>query len=540
MSHILSSISVEKNFLFASVVVLTLIGLSFPGKAQSSIEGTAHFVIAPSLPLEHEPVKISLEGQPENSFKGTVYVKDPQGETVLQKQIDAENGHVVTWTPEQTGYHELSFIGPKGSKIIDKKIAVVWSRLYFPFWPPLKIEHADDFPLLSSTVLVKNTKEIKSWQKRGATVLGVCYYRKKYHLDMDLTEQKAVDKLVNRWKKPLDAGADGIWIDEFTAYPDAEGLAAVAVEMKALRKLRELYPNKIISSAVGGAIIREYAIGHKNADALVTSETYGEFHNMVHGTHSVKKRIDRRIETMRNTDLVFERGYSRRETPPGEWNRHGGIILLSTNHAGGGIWEYPAVERLEYYVRYIKQTAPEMPGIGFWSPGKSDSYMRSVGFYKAAEKMAEKYYVNPVIAVRDIFFSSYEPRVGNAMEIYVSVHNIGGMQAENFTLALHAVSGSKKIEIGERKINRIGKGFKVIENKTDKVESVEKYGNTYMLAPEGKYVADVSRQTHSFEWMPAEPGTYKIVATLKKDTKKNITFLKDSCETSVRVFDLNP
>ncbi|MFW6414512.1 MAG: hypothetical protein ACOCZS_04340, partial [Verrucomicrobiota bacterium] len=395
------------------------------------------------------------------------------------------------------------------------QLPVVWQRLYFPHWPQFDVSAGKHFPLLTSTVLSK-PNDIDEWQRRGSVAVGPVYYRRGENLKMDLPEEQTVNRLIERWARPLEKGADGVWIDELCGYPTPQSLKAVNLEMKALKKLREKYPDKLISSAVGGAILREYAAGHKTAGALVTSEMYGEFHNMVHGSRNIKRRIDQRIETMRNTDLIFERGYQKQATTPDQWKQHGGIILLSTNHVGGGIWEEPAVARMENYVRYIKKTAPEMPGIGFWSSGSTRNYMEKVGFFKAAERMAEKYYVRPVVDVRNIFFSNYEPTVEEPVKIHVGIHNVGGMDARNLQLNLYAVGPeSRHHDIGTIEINRLGTGFDVIEHNGEHIKFIEKHGNTYGLLPGKSHVTFPSRQTKTCEWTPPLSGYYKIIAEVK-------------------------
>ncbi len=467
-------------------------------------------VVAPRLPVVNTKVKLRLYEVPSGTVSGELTIVGPEDRVALQEKVATEDGELLTWVPEQTGYYAISLVTDDGRTLRVERVPVVWRKLTFMSWFPLAPADSERFPLLTSTVIT-SPAHFEEWQRLGSVTYGTAYYRRSQMLKLNQPEEQIVEGLVKRWAKQLDAGADGVWIDELGAYPHQEHLPAVKLEMKALKALRDRYPDKLLASAVGGAPLREYAAGHKLADALITSETYLEYHSMVHGSHSPERHIDVRVNVMRDTDLIFERGYSRKDTQPDQWRRHGGILLLSPNLIGGGLWEEPAKPRIEHYVRYIKKTAPEMPGIGFYG-GQWSAYMKDLGVIDAAEKFCEKYYVRPVVDIRDVFLTSYEPQVGEALPIHVSLHNVGGMDARGIVLRLRVVVPDLATQtVGEQLVDHLGTGFASIEAGGGKIALVEKQGNLYTIPPGHPHVAFLARRTLTFEWTPSAPGPCRIL-----------------------------
>ena len=477
--------------------------------------GRPDFFIHPRLPVAGAEVRLrplAEEGAP--SPGGTLRIKGPGGSTAFKHTFEQDAGEPVVWKPEETGYHTLRWRSADNGETVHKRLPVVWKPLYFMTWPPIRPEDADRFPTLASTVIARSDDEA-FWRRRGNTALRPVYYRKRRHLDMDASDEANVQSLVRRWGRPLRAGADGIWIDEITAYPTESGVAIARLESRALRELRKEFPYKIISSAPGGKVLRETAIGHKKAGAVLNSQFYGEYHNLAHGPFGLEERLTARIETMRNTDLIFERGYGDETIPPDDWNRHAGIILLSKNFTGGGIHEEPAIDRMRHYVRHIKEAGPELPGIGFWSSGNDRKHLQPLGYFDAAEKLAVNYYVEPVLETGAIFVSTDRATAGQPLVVSVELRNTGGMAVRDVPVRLFAEGpDGKRAKVADRLVEKIAVGYGSLVNESDEIREIERYGNRYTVPPESRYVAVKNRQTLSFEWTPEHSGYYTLTAEI--------------------------
>lgn len=481
-------------------------------------------VVSPHVPAAGTACTVMLPGP------GTLRIDD--GETAWEL---AGTDALLRWVPEKTGYYTLRWSGDGRSAV--RRVPVVWRNFAFFGWNIPPAEEAARYPLLTDCVIVRDKEAMERWRKAGSRVLGFVFQRRRLHLDPNLSPEENTERLTARWRKPLDEGADGIWIDELGAYPDEAGRRAVAIEMAALAAVRKLYPDKILMGCVGGNPLPEYAAGFKAADAVLISETYGEFINLAQGTRNFHAEIDNRVATLRRCDLLFERGYERTAGTSENWRRHGAIVMLSTNHVGGGIREEPAAARLEYDVRHLKKIAPELAGMAFYQGSNEPDYYREVFSYGAQEALLEKYFIRPVVDLRELFFSDYQPRAGKPFRIHLGVYNLGGMRARKVALRLYAVDESgRTFPVAAPVLEELGVGFATLTGpEAGAYAMTEAHGNTYGLLAKRSFVADCARQTLSCDWTPPAAGWYEIVASA--EPSEDYTLLDGRIKAQIRVVE---
>lgn len=495
------------------------------------------------IPVVNQELEIRLDGLPSDE-KEVVFSLTGEGKEIIKEKIASVNGKIVKkWTPTKTGFYTARF--EYGAKNASNKISfefpVVWRELYFICWPPLDQHKEPDKTLryFSSYVICLDKKSdqylpyLAYWKSKGSKVLmytgGWLLPDGTSHDSLwdteiykDKTENEAIDEKVKQWSAPMKNGFDGIFIDEFGSYPNPKDLRLVGLIARAFLKLRKENPDMLIFPAISGALLPEESISYKFAGCVALLESYEYCWVDAFGTHNYQKYLEQRIETARNTDLIYEKG-----------RKHAAIILLGS----GGTHEDISAAQVEDQVRYIKKTAPEMPGIGFYS-GKR-KWLTDMGIYELAEDVALKYYIKPVIDVRDIWFSDYAPSAGKELEIFARIHNLGGMDAKGVKVKLYAnsVGGGRK-QIGEKVIKKIGCGFVTVK-RTEKGKSDESYeyyeinGNKHGLFYDSTSFS-IDRTTVRMLWKPVEKGYYTITAEV--EPSDNYTILdgvmkKDICVT---------
>lgn len=490
-------------------VVLTLSLLA--AMTYSVVAHEAAVGISPRLPYVQSPVAITWpDATAQNPVR--IVVKDSDEQTVWEGRLPAEQAVASAWTPEKTGYYDAE-VYREDRLLAEHRFAVVWRPLYFPVWPILTPEDAEALPYLTSTMLTKTESDNSYWNARGSTTLQTVYYRARDHFNPERPAEEMARDLADRWAKPFTQGADGVFIDELTGYPNPYGQRLMEVEGEALKLLRKQHPDKLIFPAQGGSLWRERASSFKDSDSMALLETYVDFSLLTFGSHSWRAYINQRVEMARDTDLIFQRGY-KTETTPDQFRRHGAILLISMNHVGSAPLEEPAPARLEMHVRYTKQTAPEMPGVGFYGLWQSLPYLRDKQLFDEAERLVEKYYIRPVVDLREVFTADPDPVVGNPVALHAELHNIGGMDARDVsvTLTIRNETTGKVHDCGSMQVDRLGTGFAVIRNDTDALETVTMNQNEYVALPGLEHVVQLSRHTGTLQWTPVQPGYHTLTA----------------------------
>lgn len=498
------------------------------GDAEDMDISKPEITLSKTVPVVDNELEIKLET---NSLikDDVIFSIIYEGKKILEEKINPANSgkFLKKWIPKETGFYTASFdFGNKGNiSKVSLDFPVVWRELYFTIWPPLSKEESR-YRYLSSYVILHGEKGsghgeemIAFWKSRGAKTLN-CTDGMQV-IDMEISEEEAIKKAVAHWSTPMKKGFDGIFMDEFGEYPLPELLKKVDRAGKALMQLRKENPDMLIFPAAGGAQLREETISYKYSDSIALIETYDHSFEEAFGTHSFKQHLDYRVMVARNTDLIYERG-----------RKHGAIILLGMGVDGGGM----LISQLEDMVRYTKKIAPEMPGIAFYSGDREKQWTVDSGLRQAAEDFCLKYYIKPVIDVREMWFSNYSPSTSDKVDIFVRVHNLGGIDAKNIKIRIYAIEDGKgkKEQIGkEIIIKKIGTGvvnFKM--DTTDKPRTYYEYkdidGNTYPIfttKPQSDYDRNIimlDRHVVKASWEPKKQGYYTIIAEVEPSSDYTI------------------
>lgn len=512
-----------KKLLFCFVLSLILFPYHVMGESMNMSK--PEITLSNVVPVVNQELEIRLWNLASTEKEAAVVIAY-EGKDILREEIKSVDGRFTKkWTPAETGFYTASFKSKQGETTLE--FPVVYKEIYFYIWPNITPSEKN-LKYLSSYIGCEE-KDIAYWKSRGSRTLAYIY-QPGGRIDMEKDEEEVINQLAAKWSAPIKQGYDGIFIDEFGGYPLPDSLRMVERTRKALIKLRKENPDMLIFPANSGALLREAAISYKYSDSIALLETYNNCFEQAFGTHSFKQHLDYRIMVARNTDLIYERG-----------RKHGAIILLGMGCNGGGM----LIPHLEDMVRYTKKTAPEMPGIGFYVGGREKQWTIDVGLRQAAEDFCLKYYIKPVVDMREIWLSNHTPAAGEEIDIFVRVHNLGGMDAKNVKVRLYAVeSGSgKKIPIGkEIIIKKIGTGYVDIKlARQDKPQTYYEYqeinGNTYPIfqtVPQGTNIIFIDRTTVKVSWESRKKGYYTITAEL--EPSDNYTILdgimkKDICVT---------
>lgn len=499
-------------------IILTVLSL-LAGLAANAAEMT--LVVTPRPPVVATEVRLSVAEKIAADLPATVKITAPDGTVREEKVHLSDNKPFLVWKPEHTGFYRIELTGEGISARLDA-VPVVWRRQYFYGWVvPEQADKLAAYPLLGScAVVIGKPERYGEYRRYGSTVLGYVSHRTT-SISLEMDRQAAVAKLVEQWRKPLDHGADGIWLDEIGAYPDSESLQRVAIQGEALAAIRKLFPDRILMVLAAGSLLREQITMCKKAGAVIGSEIYIDCLTAFFGTHGFKKYLDTRIEALRAGDMLFERktgnGTTAEQIKPG-----GGMIVLGLNNCFGTL-EEPVAARLEHYVRYVKKNAPEAPGLAFWGSGRDRAYIEQHLPYALQEKLFERYYINPVLDLREIFLSDYAPGAAKPVTVSVEVHNLGGMAlTREYTLDCFLIgSDGRKIKVASAVRNGIGVGFATLKCAGDTpVEPVELDGNHYLVANPAltggtAKEALLARQTVNFEITVPQSGWYTVLVELR-------------------------
>lgn len=509
---------------------------------------TLHGANLPAITVYPRPAVAGLESElrlPHDlggEFQGTLRINAPDGtqEEHPVKLVDG-GGAFFRWRPRITGYHQLEL---KGEGFVPAKVTVpvVWRRMHFYSWVvPTELEQLASYPTLGSTgIIIKgNGAKYEQCRRLGIVPLAFVGHRERSNIPLQKPAEEVIQALVSHWKKGLDEGADGIWVDEIGAYPNEEALRRLAIIREVLKQLRSAYPKAILQIAVAGNMLREQAAIAHETGAILASEAYPDCAAGIFGTHDFIPNINARLDCLRGVDMFFERGYTANPSPA-TFKQSGGILLLGLNNCFG-VLEEPAAPRLEYMVRHIRKYAPEAPGLAFWSSGGDRAYSEQFLPYSLLDSLLERYCVKPVLDLQMVAFSDYAPKAGAPVEISLEVHNLGGMALHTpYKVKAFAVdSDGKRLALDEVTRERIGVGFAAPElpQNAKGVQCLEIDGNVYQISnyTKGKSLKALmlSRQTLLFHFTPPKSGYYRIMFEL--DAPDEATVMNGTAEATLRV-----
>ena len=500
------------------ITVLTVLSL-----LGASIASAATLSVYPYPATQDIESKLIVPDKFEGSRKAVLSITSPCGK-VEKHDVTLESGKAFfTWKAKATGYYKLELSGTDISAV--REVPAVWRKMYFYGWVvPKTPQELAKVPVLGScAVVVGGTPEkYAEYRSYGITPLAFVSFRAS-QISLKIPENKMVEKMIAKWRKGLDNGADGIWIDELGLYPNYTGLEKNRIFSVALQKMRKLFPNAIIMVANAGTTLREQSAVCKSNNIILCPEVYPDCTSAVFGTFSFEKYLDARINVLRETDMLFERGY-KVDATAATFKKGCGIILLGLNNCFGVV-EEPFVPKLEGYIRYLKKTAPEMGGLALWSSNGDQAYSEKYIPYTLQNELLERYYVKPVLHLNNAFADVYTPKAKSKVKLICEVANIGGMQLyKPFAVRAFAVDpAGKRSLVGEVRLPGIGVGLKqaaLADSKEPVIEHNEG-GNKYLVTNRkvlgkntGLKVINLGRRTITFDFEPKMSGNHRIVFEL--------------------------
>ena len=458
------------------------------------------------------------------SKKAVLTITSPCGK-VEKHNVTLESGKAFfSWKAAATGYYKMELSGDGVTAV--REVAAVWRKMYFYGWVvPKTPEELAKVPVLGSCAIIVggNAEIYEKYRQYGITPLAFVSFRTG-QVKLNVPIDKMVDKMVAKWRKGIDKGADGIWIDELGLYPNYTSLERNRIFCIALEKLRKLYPKAIIMVANAGTTLREQAAVCKANNIIICPESYPDCIGAVFGSFSFEKYLDARINVLRENDMLFERGYDLNANAS-TFKRGMGVLLLGLNNCFGVV-EEPFVPKLEGYIRYLKKAAPEMGGLALWSSGGDRVYAEKCIPFTLQNELLERYYVKPVLHLNNAFVDQYTPKVNSKVKLICEVANIGGMQLyKPFSVKAFVVdSAGKRTLAGEVKLPGIGVGLKQAKLAESQEKVIEHYedGNKYLVTNRkavgkktGLKVINKGRRTITFDFSPVMSGNHRIVFELQ-------------------------
>jgi hypothetical protein len=514
--------SQEKRMLQRTIVLIALTMICLSGVRAGAAE---ELLLSEPLPVVNRALRIYLP-QAEVG-KARVEVRLEATREIVAQQDAAELGGKVgvEFTPAKTGYY-IATARSAGAPAREctLRFPVVGRDLKFTVWPPLEPQESHLRNLSSHVIVIaadKNPQTVAFWRERGSRVLAATFTGGR-QIDLANTDEANIEKLVQTWAKAAPEGSDGIYIDELGAYPTEDGLHKIRIMNQALQRYRAENPHKLMYAAVAGAILPELSAGLKAANASALLEIYEPWVVAAFGTHRYYDYIDQRIQVARHTDLIYERGRS-----------NSAVIFLGAEGMHGGVTK----PQLEDAVRYIRKQAPEMPGIAFYSSGKTQKWLQETGMRLFLDELCERYFVQPVVELNGLWPDHAELRAGRQTPVQVRVDNVGGMEARQVRVRLYATAmrTGRREQVGEVTLDRVGVGSsevvdKSLEDKDYRIREMD--GRPVPVFNIPSQIAH-DRALTTFYWTPRSGGAYTLQAVIEPNPQ--FTVLEGVLQKSVSV-----
>lgn len=342
--------------------------------------------------------QVPILNEGEEPFKGVVTVvmrASPRGErlgppVVRTEEIELAPGaardFAFEWLAEPNGYHGIVFELPGADASVSVTVAVVTRDVYFVWFGA-----PQDFGWCNVPTTVKPESR-EWWLRRGAIPAawkgGVCY------------KEWPVEKFVESWGE-----TDWIAIDE------VGGPGPVTdTFIEAWRRLRQSKPTQWTAVWFMGA--HRYWSEVRDLIDLFVPEIYLNYRGNHLGQFDAYFRTGREAGVM--DQVIPGLGINERKTKDKE------RVINS-----------PTKADVLRQVRYVKRTAPELPGIGFFT-----SYSAAWGVAEYADALCETYFVSPVLTILrpDEPLRVSERADAGRRVVTASVRNVGNMDARQATV----------------------------------------------------------------------------------------------------------
>ncbi len=506
-------------FVFSFLGALMMMTVSStPSHAQPALPAAEGLLVSPAVPVADRPVRVYVSERAASGQVRFVITSEATGEVVAEQDgAELEHGFGIEVTLPETGYY-VATAGTNGASEAQWKLRfpVVYRDFHFGIWPDLQPEE-HGLRFLAADVIVpgadKNPELVAAWRARGSKVLGATFTGGR-QIKADDSEEVNIERLVSAWTRSFAEGCDGIWIDEFGAYPTEGGMRKVRIFNAALKQFREANPDALIYVAVAGDPAPELAAGIKAADAVAQLETYESWLTAAFATHRYYEYLDTRIDVARRTDLIQEINRS-----------NAAVILMGYDGLHGGTGR----AQLEEAVRYSRLKAPAMPGMAFYASRRTWEWLRDTEIRSFINDLMERYFIQPVLEVNSFWLERQTPVAGQPVEVTVRVHNIGGMQARNVNVHLYAspVGLNERHEVGTVTLDKVGVGQidvadKSLSEATD--YRFEEIGGEQVPIFNAYGTVSQDRESAKFAWTPEAGGAYVLHAVI--EASEGITLIK--------------
>jgi len=396
--------------------------------------------ISKKIPKEGETVKwlIPVLNEAEQAYEGEVRAsmrvarrgRALGAPVVVSKSLKLEPGESedfgFEWRAERNGFHRAAFELVAPECRVTREVAVTKDDVWFVWFGAPK-----DFKWCNIPTTVRPDDEAW-WLRRGAIPAGwkggVCY--KKW----------PVERFVENW-----GAADRIAIDEVGG-PGEDTDKFI----EAWRRLKRQKPHQWIAVWFMGA--HHYWADVKDVVDLFVPEIYLNYRGNNLGQYDSYFRVTREAGVM---DRMIP-GLGINEVKDKKTKR----VKCS-----------PTKQDVLRQIRYVKRTAPELKGIGFFTSGGA-----AWGVAEYADELCGAYYVKPVLTICD---AAAPLRVSGApveerRTVSVTLKNVGNMDAEDVLLEWRWGGPDRDARVRQERVDF----WRVGEEKTSELAVVQAPGWT--------------------------------------------------------------
>ncbi len=489
----------ESLAVMSFLVMVVLQSISFADNTglwfSTKTDEDSDITVSPAIPVEGEQAEIIFRihnsektSSPESNLE--CYCN---GELIGQKKISklkANSEEVVSfpWQPVHNGIYKITGKLSIGGKQIAKanyEVAVVAKKLYLGWCDGSYHKSAKKLlgycKWINLLTQVKNPNDIKYWKRRGAMLL----LERKGELEILKKEG------VKYWLSAADDKRyDGLAINEFNMDYFGEIDQQIFKYVDEFKKWKEKHPDYFVAAWHSGPLQEEFCKRYRGFADLVMIETYTNYFRGRFKERCDYRYIDERIDMARKMDWLDK-----------------AIMSPCTTVAYGGV----TPDDLESQIRYIRQRAPEMPGLIYYCGRCTPPPLK-----KFADKLLFKYFIKPVITFwpeNDVRLSDYRIAKGEKVEIITTLHNIGGIDSGKVTVNIYAqrISDGKREKIKTLTIDSLKAGDVKLERWPAKdIEPYVAFPGLRKKGTEFTNPAIPAKTVLKAEWKPSQIGTYKI------------------------------
>lgn len=469
----------------------------------------------PRYPLQNKTCELLItihnkSDKPIEDIKLTTSIIDKQTIDTRNVRLDSNTSETVRipWTPDDNGWYRIQAraVSEKhdSEAAATRSIPVLARQFYFSWY----VRNWEEDRLLRWVNLVQfigkgdysAEESYDYWRGRGAFVYPGLGWRGAK------TPEQFSEYLADK-SKPY----GGLIYDEVLGYSNDKMREDAKVQ--GIKLFTEQHPESFTAVYIGGSLkpvlcnlSRRDTYDHFDEQApdktgvdLLLLECYNNYQIAGFNSRHPYAYLDQRIRVARDYDVLEHSlmilGYAGVEDPDRESSGRGPYWVTKP--------------KLEDQVRYVRQNAPSMPGIGFYGHPNSKDVIDWNEMITFADSLCLKYFINPVITAydHDIHLSPTTPEAGEEVTIKAEIHNIGGMDAENVDVTFYDGAPQKGGE-------KIGDSIKIDAVPAD--ESV----------PPGRYTIEQP-------WTPTS-GHHTIYLSLTSDNDK-VTVLNSLVKRQVTV-----